>query len=239
MQSFFFGSPYEQISYPWEYNILRDWIVQFYRLKRVSPESMASLKERTDEFETIPVPKSLSARLGEMATFGPGGGFGFDDFMATASEASLEFHDPFSTVSTPAPESLILRKNAEGLAKLRHYPMLVDTFRAFCAALESGEERAVGDLIADDYADAEGRDRKAILAQTKRLMDKTSKRRILPVHADNLEVVGKNMAATITGAWESKMDGVDQALSEFFRLEVVFTPQPDGAFRISAIRHVE
>ncbi|MCA9773443.1 MAG: nuclear transport factor 2 family protein [Myxococcales bacterium] len=228
----FFSSRYEQVSYPWEYTLLRDWIAQYLAHVRRAPEAAEALKARGDEFEMVPIPRQLVARVADLGAFGLGPMGGTMTPYAGTSHLPQE---QGAEVSQPAPFADPLRERAEGLAKLRKYPALVDTVRSFLKALEGGDEKALGELVDDDYLDESGRDKKALLRDISKLVGASSDRRFVPVHAEQLEVAGNSFVATVTGAWEARFGKEKSAVSEFFRLEVVLAPDARGRHRVASV----
>lgn len=228
----FITNRYEQVSYPWEYTLLRDWVAQYLSHVRRTPEAAEALKARRDEYELVPIPRALVARIAELGAFGlgPMGG----PIVPFAGTSNLpEEHG--AQVSQPTPFADPLRERAEGLAKLRKYPALVEAVRGFLRALEGGDDKALGDLVDDDYLDEHGRDKKTVLRDIAKLVGGTSDRRFVPVHAERLEVAGAGFVATVTGAWEARFGKEKSAASEFFRLEVVLVPDARGRFRVASV----
>lgn len=217
----FFTDPYSLVSRPWEHEILNDWMVQYFRFLKVSPEVIGAMKERADEFEMVPVPKSISQKIKSMPLDLRHGG-----------TASVFTADPFSMSSGDT-----LRSKVETVEKLRNYPVLVDLMRSFIVALEAENIDAALSFVSDDYVDASGRDKSSLKKALTGLKNSSSKRRVILVHADQYAYIDGMIIARVTGAWEATLGKEGASSSEFFALELIFAHDKKGEWKIRSIKH--
>ncbi|MEJ2125659.1 MAG: nuclear transport factor 2 family protein [Alphaproteobacteria bacterium] len=233
----FLMDPFAEISYPpWEYLVLRDWLIQYFTHLRSTPEIANTLKARSAEFEMVPIPRRLSEELARTSL--PGRFPGFGDFFATSSALVPGFFsellDPLTQYARPED---VRAERVTGLEKLKNYDEIVALVRALGQAIESGNSREIAGLIADDYRDYAGRTAKKLKEDLAKFFEASSDRRLVPVHIEELNVVGNNIVALITGAWEAKFSGQSDTMSEFFKLELVMTRDVKGKLRIGSIKH--
>ncbi len=225
----FFDDPYASISYPWEHEILRDWLVQYFLFLKTSPEVIASMKERADEFEMVPVPKALSRRIKGTPV----------EMKMMAGSASSFFDNPFSKLS-PEHDTLptdTLRSKIAVTEKLRSYPIIADLMRSFASALEEGDIEAVLEVISDHYADEFGRDKGSLKEALIKLMNSSSSRRIMLVHAEKFDYVDGMIVAQTAGAWEARFGEESAKSSNFFTLELIFAQNKNENWEIKSIKH--
>ncbi len=225
----FLTDPFTLVSYPWEHEILKDWLVQYFRFLKISPEVIASMKERADEFELVPVPKSLSQRIMDMPM----------EMKMMGRSASSFMDDPFSKLS-PQHDTLptdALRNKIAVTEKLRSYPIIADLMRSFVNALEEGDVEAALKVISDDYADESGRNKDSLKEALIQLMNLSSSRRVMLVHAEKFDYVDGMIVAQTTGAWEARFSQDEAKSSEFFALELIFAQDKNGNWKIRSIKH--
>lgn len=227
----FFTDPYTMISYPWEYEVLKDWLIQYYRFLATSPEVVNSIRERKEEFEMVPVPKTLSRQLFQLGMNEKLSPLGSSDFVP----------DMFSALSQSkkyaAGSDERLKAKVHSLEKLKHYPVLVDLVREFGQKLETGNIENLMKLVADDYVDYSGRSKEVLEDNLKDLFKNSFDRRIILVHARDFDIVDNMIVANISGAWEGRIGKNDQLSSEFFNLEMMFSKDKDGEWKINSIKH--
>ncbi len=204
---------YAAVSYP-----LNDWIVQ-YLSTYCTEEAKQELLSRED-FVAIPIPRTLLANVGN-AGFG-----GINDFTGGASDDSV-FAAEIDTLEARGVRSL----------KVQNYDKVTNVFRSFLTALASGDDPTIRPLIHDDYADDVKRDKDALIAGMLGVASSFNNLNVIPVNAKELEVVGNTVVASVEGAWEAQIDNAAEKTSQFFSLDVVFTPDTAGQFLVSDIIH--
>lgn len=226
----FLSDPYAQISYPWEYEILKDWLVQYFQFLKTSPEVIRTMKQQSQEFEMVPIPKSLSLRLKQLPM----------DMPMAAGSASSFFGDPFSKPTLdfdPTPTDQLREKISVG-KKLKSYPIIADLMRSFVRAIEKGDVENLLEVISDDYADDLGRDKPELEKAFEKIMNSSSGRKVILVNAEKFDYVDEMIVAKTTGSWEAMFDDTEIKSSDFFSLELIFSQNKNGDWKIISIKHM-
>jgi hypothetical protein len=238
---------------PFAWRLLQDWLIRYIAFRTRTPEVIDRLKARSDEFESVPVPKGIIDQLmiqGEPPPEIMGGFMGLPDMdvgltpkpKGGASMLPPSF-DPrmFNQWVTDPEAGAGFGTDAPFMDLAREYKQLVDVVRQFGRALEAGDIEGVLELVSEDYRDVSGRSKTALADAIGELFRVTRARRVMFVHAEQLEPMGDRMAGIASGAWEAEVvdDRGAELKSEFFRLELIFARDERGEWRISSIRHVQ
>ncbi len=217
----FFADSYTHVSRPFEHRVLTDWLQQYVRHIRPSAAGVAALKSQPERFELVPIPHELLGAI-----------HGSFEMLGTSSEPAPDDGGLVGRLTQP-PRGL--RRRGEDLRKMRAYPRLAKTFREFVQGVEREDGAALKKLVSDDYADDGGRTKKDLLGNIEDLCGACKNLRVIPVHAEEIEVAGNSFIARVSGAWEADVN--NEPTSEFFELEIVFTHEADGDVKISSVRH--
>lgn len=194
-----------------------EWLTQYARFLRRSPELVECLAHRSEEFELIPVPKVLLNRLAVPGIVGSGGLGDIDPEILRLLDVGLK--------TTPRKFAISSRQAA------------FDKIREFTEAIGSGDAVRVVGLFSPNFTNVDGKGAAEISAKVKRLFRDTTDQRfdvldIEEIHGSNVEVV-----ARVNAAWSAiANEEPAKRASEAMCLEIFLECQADGSWKISALR---
>ncbi len=227
----FFTDPFALVSYPWEFLVLKDWLIQYYGHLGRSPDVLRSLREEKGEFELVPIPRRLHEQLLRADFLSFGRALGVSDFVASPLLSAVTLAGrPLSPVDA-------VKERVRCTEKLRTYPQLVALVRKLSEALETGNVQETMKYVSEDYVDLQGRGKSELEKALTQLVKTSSDRRIVFVHAESFEPVDDKIVASVTGAWEARLGQKRDLASEFFVLELVFVKDSEGAWKVGSVKY--
>jgi hypothetical protein len=194
-----------------------EWLTQYARFLRRSPELLKSFDDRPGEFESIPIPKVLLERLAVPGMVGSGTLGGVDSQARRLLEFDLEAISQHAK-APPADE-------------------LFGVVRAFATAVDAGDAARAGLLFSPGFIDSDGKSGAEVQCVLNLLFGRTSNRRF------RVSTIAQALASETEGVlhvnahWQASAVGADaEEISERIKLEIVVERQPDAAWRISGLR---
>ena len=200
-------------------NIGLEWLTQYARFLRRSPELVERLAGRSGEFELIPIPKVLLERLAVPGLVGSGGLGGVDPEI----QRFVEFD--------PAKFPLLV-ETSRGRA--------LDTIREFAAAIDAGNSTAAYAMLSPRFINPDGENAAEVHDTLERLFERTSNRRLQVHSIEEKHGAEAEFAAKVNATWTAcaEQDRGADPVSETVWLEILLDRQPEGDWRISGVRSV-
>ena len=200
-------------------SIGREWLAQYARFLRRSPELVERLADRLDEFELIPIPKVLLNRLAVPGIVGSG----------TLGDIESEIPRLLEFDATAMSQKLGIFSREAAFNRIRE----------FTAAIAAGDATRASALFSSRFINPDGKNAVEIFETMGRLFDHAYVRRfnvlsIEETHGSDVEVVARVKATWSAAGKEEFMDSVFEAVC----LEIVLERQSDGDWKISAVRSV-
>jgi hypothetical protein len=198
-------------------NIGLEWLTQYARFLRRSPELLENFADRPGEFELIPIPRMLLDRLAVPGMVGSGNLGGVD----SQAQRLLDFDLGAISGNRAAPP----------------LEPVFDCVREFAAALDAGDASRAAALFSPRFIDQDGRSGAEVQQTLDLLFARTSNRRfqvstVAEVHTSEAECV-----VHVNAAWRAS-DAAQgaEAISERVKLEMVLGRQSGGNWSISGLR---
>jgi hypothetical protein len=198
-------------------NIGLEWLVQYARFLRRSPELIEGLRDRPDDFEVIPIPKIVLERLAVPGILGSGS-LGAQD---PEIHRLIEFDLAALSQKVPAAS----REAA------------LNVIYRFASAIDTGDSARAGALLSSRFLNPDGKDAAEVHATLRRLFDRTSNRRFEIVAIEDRHASELEFGARVTAKWSASTGGGD-TLTETVCLDILLERQSDGDWTILAARSV-
>lgn len=194
-----------------------EWLTQYARFLRRSPELLENFTDRPSEFEIIPVPKILLERLAIPGVVGSGNLGGVDPEVRNFLD--LDIPGIFQNTTQPSHEEVF------------------DQVREFAAALDAGDASRAAALFSPHFISSDGKSGAEVRRTLDLLFARTSDQRfqistVAEVHASETECV-----MHVKGLWRaSDPAGGAEAFSEKVNLEMVLDRRTTGGWSITGLR---
>ena len=180
-----------------------DWLTQYARFLRKSPETVARLQERTGEFDMIPFPRELLDRLAVPGLVGSGR---LGSAVDVGTDALLQLRlQPGPSLPlakgppVPMPGISTSQRDAGNDSPLQR-------IRDFAQAMEGGDLSALRELISPSFLDAEGRRSEDILGALKVLIEQTAARRLFILRSVETEWSETAVRGQVELIWDVQLD---------------------------------
>jgi hypothetical protein len=191
-----------------------EWLTQYARFLRRSPELVAGLAERDADFELVPIPRLLLDQLAVPGLVGSGQlGDAGDDADRLADVDAL-FHD--RAVAEVPPEA-------------------IDVVRRFASAIAHGDAAAVRALLCNAFIDPDGRSADDVSRRLADLFDGSGDRGWTVHDVAATSPGGAECVFRVNGTWRAVVPGAVD-VTEDVALDVIAGPDAEGVWRIRSIR---
>jgi hypothetical protein len=206
-----------------------DWLVQYARFLRRSPEVVNRLIEQTEEFELVPVPKAL---LGELAVPGIVGSGGLGGDVDVTLERLLRTRDTLAPAAITGAAVLATEIRDDAATGV------LDALRRFARSLEEGHLDEVASLIDSRYLDADARTGRELLAELRRLIEDTEDRRLLVIGLTDMVQHGDDASVRVDVVWDARrtVDHEVVRITEPLTIAAQLRREPDDRWAISGLR---
>ena len=218
------SNPGDALYDPWEYTLIKDWITNYVRFTRISPELTERFANNAAEFKMIPIPNKLFDSLRN-----------FNIPTTRSSSSGFPGFGPQAGFTDPTP---YYNEKLSKLEVARHFDHLAQLATAFADDIESGDIKKAMSVISDDYLDVQSRGKDQLLADIQKLLESTQNRKLILAHVDEFSVIGEKICTKVSGAWKALMTADKKAYSEIFTLELIFQLSNDRQWKISSIEIV-
>ncbi len=200
-----------------------EWLAQFARFLRRSPELIAKLVERSDDFEFVPVPKMLLDHLAVPGIMSSGSLGGVDVDLAGLLE--LGRHSRAEPLPTRDPRSL-----EEALNRVRE----------FAAALQAGDMVSASRLLSLQFLDQDGRDLTEFQNIVRGLVAGTRERTLSILDTQEVRGSDSELVFRVKARWIAVAGDAtsEHRVCETVSLEVTMERQSDGDWKIAGLRSV-
>jgi hypothetical protein len=196
--------------------VASDWLAEYARFLRRSPEVAARLAERPEEFELVPIPRMLLDRLAVPGIMGSGGlGDAEDDIERLRALAE----DPETQGAGPRPVD-------EGAAEVVH---------RLANALARGDVDGALRLFSPAFVDRDGRNLREIRETLAGLVGATTARRLEVVDLATEAGAAGEVVVRGTGRWHVSLadEGDGPALAEALSFDARLLQDRAGEWHIA------
>ncbi len=199
-----------------------EWLAQYARFLRRSPELADNLAQRPDEFELVPIPKVLLNRLAVPGILGSGNLGEIDAEMRSILELDLD--------------ALSRRFIAHNQASQQ---AAFDRIHEFAAKIEAGDVDAASNLLSPRFINQDGDSAAEVKAVLDALVQRTCDRRLQVLSIEEKHTSDTEVVAGVSAMWSAaRHDHGAGEISEAVSLEMVLERQPEGDWKISGLRSV-
>jgi hypothetical protein len=196
-----------------------EWLAQYARFLRRSPELVEGLAERPEDFEMIPIPKVLLNRLAV-----PG----------IVDSGNLGDIDPEILQFLNLDLGAISRK-----AAIAARDAAFERIREFAAAIAGGDATRATALFSPQFINPDGMNAAEIHQTLQRLFESTYNRRFEVNDIREVRTSEQDLVARLDASWSAaESAGSADSLAEKVCLEFILELNTDGEWEISAVRSV-
>ena len=190
-----------------------EWLAQYSRFLRRSPELLETLAARQDAYEMVPIPRQILDHLAVPGLVGSGS-------LGLLEQEAAGF----------------MPSAVDGQAIADFQSVAVDVVREFVSALNTGQAPKAASLFGQTFVNADGRNRDEIVAALMGLFDHAPDQRL---RIDDLRAAGRTLTECVVnlcGAWSASAEPA--AVTEPIALEFIVGKDSDNTIAITGVRAI-